>query len=396
VGIVGVSFGMARYGYGLLLPDVRQDYGLGPAVLGAIATGSYVAYLVATALAGAFASRLGARRTAVTAGLLAVAGMLVAGLSRSTEVFVVGILVAGASAGFAFAPFADAVRAVSTDARGRVLAAINCGTGYGVALAAPIAILLGADWRSTWLAFALVALLATLWAAHVLPRRAELAADGGSAPYGWGAVLCRRALPLLAGGLLVGLGSSVYWTFSVEHLTDAGALSSAASRTFLGIVGVASVIATLTADLLVRIGPRRAFVATIVAEAAALVLLALVPTSLTAAIASAILFGSAYNATLAIEAIWSAHIFADRPSLGISAVMASNGVGMLLGPLGAGLLAGRFGLAPVLMVGAAVVAAAGLLAPRGPILPQPELGARPSSERTRCAPSVGAARGSTC
>ena len=120
---------MARYGYGLLLPDVRQDYGLGPAVLGAIATGSYVAYLAATALAGAFASRLGARRTAVTAGLLAVAGMLVAGLSRSTDVFVVGILVAGASAGFAFAPFADAVRAVSTDARGRVLAAINCGNG---------------------------------------------------------------------------------------------------------------------------------------------------------------------------------------------------------------------------------------------------------------------------
>ena len=43
MGIVGVSFGMARYGYGLLLPDVRKDYGLGPVLLGAIATGSYVA-----------------------------------------------------------------------------------------------------------------------------------------------------------------------------------------------------------------------------------------------------------------------------------------------------------------------------------------------------------------
>jgi len=363
---------MARYGYGLLLPDVRKDYGLGPVLLGAIATGSYVAYLAATALAGAFAGRLGARATAVTAGLLAAAGMLVAGLSRSAAVFVVGILVAGASAGFAFAPFADAARAVSAAARGRVLAAINCGTGYGVALSAPIAILLGADWRSAWLAFAAVALLATLWAAHVLPRRADPASGDRSARYGWGAVLCRRALPLLTGGMLVGLGSSVYWTFAVEHLTDAGALSSAASRTFLGIVGVASVIATLTADLLVRIGPRRAFVAMTAAEAAALLLLALVPTSLTAAIASAILFGSAYNATLAIQAIWSAHIFAERPSLGISAAMAANGVGMLLGPLGAGLLTGPVGLGSVLVAGAAVVAGAGLLAPREAILPQPE------------------------
>jgi len=151
---------MARYGYGLLLPDVRREYDLDP-VLGAIATASYVAYLAATALAGAFATRLGARRTAVMAGLLAAAGMLVVGVSRTATVFAAGILVAGASAGFAFAPFSDAARAVPAAARGRVLVAINCGAGYGVALAAPIAILAGAAWRSAWLAFAGLAVLAT-------------------------------------------------------------------------------------------------------------------------------------------------------------------------------------------------------------------------------------------
>jgi predicted MFS family arabinose efflux permease len=368
VSIVGVCYGMARYGYGLLLPDVRRDYHLGPALLGAIGTASYAAYLAATALAGAFATRLGARRTAVTAGLLAAAGMTVAGVSRTTAPFVVGIVVAGASAGFAFAPFADAARAVSSAARGRVLATINCGTGYGVALSAPIAILAGAAWHRAWLAFAMVAVLATLWAAHVLPARTDRAASGHDPTYGWRAVLCRRTLPLLAGAVMVGLGSSTYWTFAVAHLTDAGALSSAASRTFLGIVGVASVLATLTADLVNRLGPRRAFVATTVAEAAALVLLALVPSSLTAAMASAILFGTAYNATVGIQAIWSAHIFAERPSLGISAAMAANGAGLLLGPLGAGLLAGALGLGPVLLAGAGVVAAAGLLAPREAIL----------------------------
>ena len=369
VGVVGVSYGMARYGYGLLLPDMRRDFGLGPALLGVIGTGSYVGYLGATALAGAFATRLGARRTAVTAGLLAAAGMILAGVSQTTTVLVVGILVAGTSAGFAFAPFSDAARAVPAAARGRVLAAVSCGTGYGVALAAPIAILAGTAWRTAWLAFAGVAVLATLWAAFVLPARADAASGGRGARYGWRAVLCRPALPLLIGGVLIGVGSSAYWTFAVEHLTDAGALSSAASRTFLGIVGVASVLATLTADLVSRLGSRRVFVATTIAEAAALALLALAPSSFAAAIASAILFGAAYNATVGIQAIWSAHIFADRPSLGISAVLSANGVGLLLGPLGAGLLAGRFGLGAVLVAGAGVVAAAGLLAPRESILP---------------------------
>jgi predicted MFS family arabinose efflux permease len=372
VGIVGVSFGMARYGYGLLLPDIRRDYDLGPAQLGAIGTGSYVGYLAATALAGTIATGLGARRTAITAGLLAAAGMIVAGLGRTPAVFVVGILIAGTSAGFAFAPFADAARAVPAAVRGRVLAAVNCGTGYGVALAAPIAILVGASWRDAWLAFAVVAVLATLWTAYVLPGRAVPADGGRGVPYGWAGVLCSRALPLLTGGVLIGLGSSTYWTFAVEHLTDAGGLSSAASATFLGIVGVASVLATLAADLVSRVGPRRAFMATTVAEAAALALLALVPSSLVAAIASAILFGTAYNATVAIQAIWSTHVFSQRPSLGLSAAMSANGVGLLLGPLGAGLLAGAAGFGPVLLVGAGVVTAAGLLAPREPILPQAE------------------------
>jgi predicted MFS family arabinose efflux permease len=218
--------------------------------------------------------------------------MLVVGVSRTATVFAAGILVAGASAGFAFAPFSDAARAVPAAARGRVLVAINCGTGYGVALAAPIAILAGAAWRSAWLAFAGLAVLATVWAACVLPSRPGPGASTGGARRHLRSVLCqRRALALLTGAVLVGLGSSTYWTFGVVHLIDAGALSSAQSRIFLGIVGVASVLATLTADLMRRIGPQRTFVTMTVAEALALALLALAPFSLTAAIISAICSG---------------------------------------------------------------------------------------------------------
>ena len=364
IAIVGVCFGMARYGYGLLLPDVRRDYGLGPAMLGALATGSYVAYLAAAALTGVFTARAGERRTVVAAGLLAAGGMTIAGLSRSATVFAAGILVAGASAGLAFAPFADAVRAVAPAGRGRVLAAISSGTGYGVALAAPIAILAGASWRSAWLAFAAAALAATWWAARVLPRRAESSREADRRGAVWRSVLCRRALPLLAGGVLVGVGSSAYWTFAVEYLAGAGALSPTAGRVFLGVVGVASVLATMSAELVRRLGSAPAYVLTASSEAAAIVLLALAPTSLGAAIVSAILFGAAYSAVIAIQAIWSTKLFASRPSLGVSAVMASNGAGFVVGPLGAGLLAGALGLGVALLAGAAVVMSICLLAPR--------------------------------
>lgn len=147
IAVVGVCFGMARYGYGLLLPDVRRDYALGPDVLGLIGTGSYAAYLLATVLTGSLASRVGPRATTVTAALLASAGMVVVGLSRSPAVFAAGIVLAGTGAALSFAPIADAARVLAPVARGRVLAAVNCGTGYGVALAAPIAIIAGMAWH---------------------------------------------------------------------------------------------------------------------------------------------------------------------------------------------------------------------------------------------------------
>ena len=381
IGVVGVCFGMARYGYGLLLPDVRREYGLSPAQLGAIGTGSYAMYLAATALTGAFTARVGARRTAVAAALLAAAGMGIAGLSRSPTVFVVGILIAGASAGLAFAPFADAARPLAPAMRGRVVSAISCGTGYGVALAAPIAIVAGASWRSAWLAFAAGALAAAWWAARVLPGGRACGADDDRARGAWRSVLCRRAMALLACGLLVGLGSSAYWTFAVEHLSAAGALSPAASRTFLGVVGVASVLATLSGDLVRRLGPTSAYVLSAIVEAGALALLAVAPRSLSAALASAVLFGAAYSAVIAIQVIWGTHLFAARPSLGVAAVMAAGGTGFAIGPLAAGLLAGPLGLGGVLLIGAAVRRRDRADGPREPILPREEVRLSP-----RCSP----------
>jgi predicted MFS family arabinose efflux permease len=364
IGVVGVTFGMARYGYGLLLPDVRRAYGLGAGTLGLIGTGSYVGYLAAAFATGSLASRAGARATAATAGVLAAVGMVVAGLSRSPEVFAAGILLAGASAALSFAPISDAAAALASTPRARVLSAVNCATGYGVALAVPIAIAAGARWRTAWLVFAAFALLAAAWAARVLPGRGAAARPA----YGWSGVLCRKAAPLLACGVMIGIGSSAYWTFAVAHLQDAGALSSSTSRTFLAVVGVAGVLATGTGELIRALGAGRAYALLAATETGGVALLAIAPTSIAAAFASAVMFGAAYSAAVGVQAIWSTQLFSARPSLGLSATMAANGAGLMLGPVAAGALAAPVGLGAVLLMGAAVVLASALLRPRHDIL----------------------------
>lgn len=239
------------------------------------------------------------RATAAGAGLIAAAGMTVAGLSRSPEVFAAGILLAGAGAALSFPPVSDAVAGLEATTRGRVLSAVNCATGHGVALAVPIAIALGTQWRGAWLAFAAIALVAAAWAAWVLPRRGPPSTPA----YGWRGLAWRKAAPLLAGGLLIGIGSSAYWTFAVARVVDAGSLSPSASRTFLAVVGVAGVLATGTGEAIRVLGAARA-----------------------------------YTLLAALEAG------------------------------GAALPAGAIGLGPVLLLGAAVVMAAGLFRPPPGIL----------------------------
>jgi predicted MFS family arabinose efflux permease len=365
IGVVGVTFGMARYGFGLLAPDIRASFGLTSGALGLLAAASYVAYLGTSLAAGVLSSHLGARAIVAAGGACAVAGMTLAGLAQSAPVLFAALLVAGASAGLVFPPFSDVVtQHLPADRRPRVLSAISSGTGWGVALAAPVALLAGADWRAAWLLFALIAAAATGWALLVLPGRAELDDSAGLVRLRPRWFVCPRSGGLLVGAVLVGLASSVYWTFAVDHLAADGGLSSTQSRIFLAVVGLASVGGTVGGDAVRRLGGRAVFALALAGEAAALLLVGLVPGHLSAAMASAVLFGAAYNVVVAVQVIWSGRVFSERPSAGLAAAMAMNALGLLIGPPVLGAVADQTGFAAVFAAAALLLLITTALGPR--------------------------------
>jgi predicted MFS family arabinose efflux permease len=304
----------------------------------------------------------------LVSGATAVAGMTLAGLSTGPGLLVAGVLVAGISAAFALPPFIDAAQAyVAPERRAGTLASISSGTGWGVALAAPIAIALGSGWREAWLAFAAVGVLATAWAVRVLPRGGR----GGEAcalprlRFRW--LVCPRSGPLLAGALLVGLGASLYWTFAVDFLVTGGALDASGGRLFLVLVGIASVLGAGAGKLAERLGARTAFALTSWALGLSLALLALAPGAPALAVVSGVLFGSTYNVIVALQCLWSVQVFADRPGTGVAAVMFILGGGLLIGPLAAGPLTDVTGMQAVFAGAAVLLALTALLAPREPV-----------------------------
>jgi predicted MFS family arabinose efflux permease len=351
---------MARYGFGLLLPDMRAALRLSDAATAAIAAAGYAVYLAMSLCTGRLVARHGPRATVVAGGACAVAGMLLAAAAPSPLALGAAVAVAGASAALVFPPFADAIAAVVAEpGRPQAFAWVSSGTGAGVAVAAPIAFL-AADWRLTWVLFAVVAALTTLLAARVVPAAPLAAAEGHGRPDspGWA-----KTLPLLTSALLVGLGAAVFWTWAVDRVAGEGGLGTGAAQALLAVVGVASLGGALAGDVTARVGLRAGAAGCGALLAASLVALALVPGAVVAGVAAAVFFGAGYNLLVAIQGLWSTRISGDDPARGLAAVMSAMGVGFLLGPLVAAPLDQRtafLAAAALLAAGASL----GLTAPR--------------------------------
>jgi predicted MFS family arabinose efflux permease len=349
--MIAVTFGLARYGYGLLLPEMRADLALGPAAAGLISSAAYASYLVANVAVVRVAERWGPRVAIGLAAVLAAAGMAVIALAGSVPALAVGVLVSGAAAGLAFPPYADLVaRCVQEPRRDLAWSTVSSGTGWGVAVAGPIAIVAGDRWRVAWMAFVVLAVGTGVVAVLLAPRRP---AGGGlrRPQLSWTWFLCPRSRPLLVSSVLVGTGSAVWWAFSVDALREAG-LDATPARIVYAVCGAAGVLASASGAVFARTGLRAGYLAACALLAGSVALLGLGTGDLTAALVAAVVFGVFYNSVLAAQGIWSSQVFAGHPSAGLAATNTALTIGTLAGPSIAGAAIPHFGF-PATLTGAA-------------------------------------------
>ncbi|MBA3616325.1 MAG: MFS transporter [Rubrobacteraceae bacterium] len=352
--LIAVTYGLARFAYGLFLPEMREAFDLSPSLLGAIGAGSYLAYCVAVVISLVFTSRTGPRWMAVAAGTAAVVGMAVVAGAPAPWVLALGIVVGGSSTGLASPPMGEAVaRTIRDGLQDRANALINSGTSVGVALSGPAALLLSGQWRLAWVAFALVGLAVLAWNAAVMPREAVAdqdedgaeAGDGSgrtrlSFSYLVGARVRSRSLPLFVSAFGLGFASAVYWTFSRDLVVQVGGLGQTGSTLFWTVIGVSGLAGGAAGDLVRRFGLAAVLRGALVSMAGSMALLAVAPGVLPLAYASAALFGSTYILLTGVVLVWSVGVFRERPSAGLGAGFLLIAVGQVVGSPVAGALAG--------------------------------------------------------
>ncbi|NRB57967.1 MAG: MFS transporter [Salinicola sp.] len=361
--LIGVSYGLARFAYGLFLPSMREDVGMSSAMAGAIGSGAYLGYCLAIVGSALLVERLGARRVAVIAALIAAVGMVAISVSTSAPWLAGAILLAGASTGLASPPMAQAVSVtVATAHQGRANTVINAGTSLGVAISGPVAFAATGQWRIAYAAFAIAALLNALLLSISVPRADASDRRSDSPEKGRGAGIWRSHVAVLVlAAVGMGMASAAYWTFSSEAVVTLGHFDQATANIVWILIGVAGLAGGLAGDLVKRLGLDVVHRGSLAALALSLCLLAVLPSSLPALLVSAALFGGAYIMLTGVYLVWGIRLYADRPAIGLGLPFLMIAVGQIVGSPLAGYLIGGQGYA-FCFIAFALIALATMLA----------------------------------
>lgn len=353
-----VAFGPARNGYGLFLPYFRQEFELSTELLGLIASGLYGGYLLALSAVGLMAARVGPRLPVLVGLLSAGLGMGLVALAPNAPLLATGVVLAGTSAGWSWAPYNDATdRAVPPRYRGRVLSIVSTGTTFGILVAGLVALAAGTSWRIAWLAFAAGAVAAVALNALVLSDDAGDSAGNKhslSRP-SWSWLLRSESAPLFAVALSFGLVSAFYFSFAVDLVASSGGFSlTSAGPVLFAFVGVAGFTGLLTGDAISRFGLSWVLLVTLAFLGIAAFLMGVAPSSWPAVAVSASLFGAGVMVMSALLSVWSSAVFPEQPSTGFSTILFAFGVGLVVGPAALGVLAASLGLKTAFLATAAL------------------------------------------
>ncbi|MGB3906064.1 MAG: MFS transporter [Anaerolineae bacterium] len=257
------ALGLARFGYTMILPSMKEGLGLTDAQAGDLATGNMVGYLVLAVTCGFLASRFGPR-IIVTVFMCIIGGsMMLTGVAPNFQVALLGRTLTGVGSGGTNVPVMGLVPAWFTaKRRGLATGIAVSGSSFGMVVTGYLVPVIlnryGADgWRYSWLCLAALTFVIAVLGYLLLRNRPSekglqpIGAEGEDANPGearssslqWGLVY--KSAPVWHLALiyvLFGFSYIIYATFFARYLTWEAGFSTEAAGALWSAVGVLSII----------------------------------------------------------------------------------------------------------------------------------------------------------
>nr|WP_245809029.1 MFS transporter [Shouchella patagoniensis] len=207
---------------------------------------------------------------------------------------------------------------------------MNSGTSFGIILTGPVVLLFTEHWRLSYLFFAIIAVIVLIWNYYSIPssNKQKHVLDQ---KLHWLSIITKAKFLLIA-SFIIGMSSSIYWTFSRSYLTTVYTMTTTESVVFWIIMGIAGVLGGVAGGFIQKIGLTWSYRLLLFL----MVLSILTVSSHLTVYISAALFGSTYIFLTGLFIVWGTRIFNTLPALGVSLSFLALGIGQSVGSFFAG------------------------------------------------------------
>ncbi|MCU5772559.1 MFS transporter [Erwiniaceae bacterium BAC15a-03b] len=362
--LIAVTYGMARFSWGLMLPAVASDIPFSSRLAGVISACSFAAYCLAIIAASLLTARYGARLPAALAALCAAGGLLLLALAFSPAMLAAGLFIAGLSSGLASPALAAAVnRMIAAQQQPQVNTMINAGTAAGIILSVPLLQWLPGGWRVACIVFSIMALACLLPVLRYLPGKHPDSRDG---KINWRkTLLCRSLARLAIVAFISGLASAAWWSFGPELLQHHSAVDKKTTSLLWLVSGGAGIVGALTGPVAARIGLHQVWRLSQLFMALPLLLLAHSESFTWGLFPAVALCGAGYVTVSGVLLVCGAAATAHSPASGVGVLFFMLAAGQVVGSVIFGMLYAAAGAATALTLFALLSALMMIFVPQG-------------------------------
>lgn len=361
--------GTAEYLIAGILPQVAGDLRVSEATAGQAVTAYALGVVIGGPLVAMATSRMPRKGLALAMVLLFAVGSALCAFAGSYEMLLVGRVVSALShAAFLAIAVVMATTLVPAEKVGTAIAAVASGFTVATLLGVPLGAMLGqaAGWRAPFLALTVLALLATVLLAAVLPRRAAPTTRIRDELY----VVTRKPVLLAVATAAVAFaGVTVVFTYIAPLLTQVAHFSAATVSGLLLAYGAGSLVGNIAAGRLTD----RSMSTTVRGVLGGLTgVLALIPFAVVwqpTAVLAVLLLGLLGTAIIAPLQAMILHHAGNAPTFAVAVNVGALNLGAAAGAVGGGLILAAGAVRWTGLVGAALsligLALTYLILPRG-------------------------------